>query len=95
MLKPGLENFEYYFASVWDEFNCAVVWTFFGIAFLKWKILKWKIFKDMGIPDHLTCLLRNLYAGQEEELELDTEEQTGSKLGKEDIKDIYIVTLLI
>ena len=26
----------------------------------------WKIFKDMGIPDHLTCLLRNLYAGQEE-----------------------------
>ena len=26
----------------------------------------WKILKDMGIPDHLTCLLRNLYAGQEE-----------------------------
>ena len=25
----------------------------------------WKILKDMGIPDHLTCLLRNLYAGQE------------------------------
>ena len=25
----------------------------------------WKIFKEMGIPDHLTCLLRNLYAGQE------------------------------
>ena len=55
----------------------------------------WKILQEMGIPDHLTCLLRNLYAGQEEELELDTEEQTGSKLGKEDIKDIYIVTLLI
>ena len=34
MLKPGLENFEYYFASMWDECNCAVVWTFFGIAFL-------------------------------------------------------------
>ena len=33
-LKPGLENFEYYFASMWDEWNCAVVWTFFGIAFL-------------------------------------------------------------
>ena len=55
----------------------------------------WKILQEMGTPDHLTCLLRNLYAGQEEELELDTEEQTGSKLGKEDIKDIYIVTLLI
>ena len=34
LLKPGLENFEHYFASVWDEWNCAVVWTFFGIAFL-------------------------------------------------------------
>ena len=34
LLKPGLENFEHYFASVWYEYNCAVVWTFFGIAFL-------------------------------------------------------------
>ena len=34
LLKPGLENFEYFFASMWDEFNCAVVWAFFGIAFL-------------------------------------------------------------
>ena len=33
LLKSGLENFEHYFASVWDECNCAVVWTFFGIAF--------------------------------------------------------------
>ena len=37
----------------------------------------------MGIPDHLTCLLRNLYAGQEQQLELDMERLTGSKLGKE------------
>ena len=34
LLKPGLENFEHYFTSVWDECNCAVVWAFFGIAFL-------------------------------------------------------------
>ena len=34
LLKPGLENFEHYFASMWDECNCAVVWAFFGIAFL-------------------------------------------------------------
>ena len=34
LLKLGLENFEHYFASVWDECNCVVVWTFFGIAFL-------------------------------------------------------------
>ena len=43
----------------------------------------------MGIPDHLTCLLRNLYAGQEQQLELDMEQQTGSKLGKEYIKAVY------
>ena len=34
LLKPGLENFEHYFTSVWDECSCAVVWAFFGIAFL-------------------------------------------------------------
>ena len=34
LMKPSLENFEHYFASMWDEFNCAIVWTFFGIAFL-------------------------------------------------------------
>ena len=34
LLKPGLENFEHYFTSVWDECNCVVVWGFFGIAFL-------------------------------------------------------------
>ena len=42
----------------------------------------------MGIPDHLTSLLRNLYAGQEE-TELDMEKQTGSKSGKEYIKAVY------
>ena len=44
-----------------------------------WITINWKIFKEMGIPDHLTCLLRNLYGGQEEQLELDMEQQTGSK----------------
>ena len=34
LLKPGLENFEHYFTSMWDECNCAVVWTLFDIAFL-------------------------------------------------------------
>jgi len=42
----------------------------------------------MGIADHLICLLRNLYASQEA-TELDMEQQTGSKLGKEYIKAIY------
>ena len=40
----------------------------------------WEILKEMGIPDHLACLLRNLYAGQrKQQLELDMEQQTGSK----------------
>ena len=39
----------------------------------------WKILQEMGIPDHLTCLLRNLYAVRKQQLELDMEQQTGSK----------------
>ena len=34
LLKPCLKDFEHYLASVWNEYNCAVYWTFFGIAFL-------------------------------------------------------------
>ena len=49
----------------------------------------WKILQEMGIPDRLTCLLRNLYAGQEAMLELDMEQQTGSKLGKEYVKTVF------
>ena len=49
----------------------------------------WKILKEIGIPDHLTCLLRNLYAGQEATVRLDMEQQTGSKSGKEYVKDVY------
>ena len=57
----------------------------------------WKILKEMGIPDHVTCFLRNLYAGQEapvflkkkQHLEPDMEQRTGSKLGKEYDKAIY------
>ena len=39
LLKPSLENFEHYLASMWNESNYAVVWTFFGIAFL-WEGMK-------------------------------------------------------
>ena len=33
LLKPGLENFEHYFTSVWDDWNCAVVWAFLALLF--------------------------------------------------------------
>ena len=54
-----------------------------------WITTNWKILQEMGIPDNLTCLLRNLYAGQEQQLELDIEQQTGSKSGKEYVKAVY------
>ena len=49
----------------------------------------WKILKDIGIPEHLTCLLRNLYAGQEATDRLVVEQQTDSKSGNEYIKAVY------
>ena len=39
----------------------------------------WKILQEMGIQDHLTCLLRNLYTSQEATVKLDMEQLTGSK----------------
>ena len=48
----------------------------------------WRILKEMGIPDYLTCLPRNLYAGQDA-AELDMEQGSGSKLGKQYIKAVY------
>ena len=42
LLKPGLENFEHYFARVWDECNCVVVWAFFGIG------MKTDLFQSYG-----------------------------------------------
>ena len=54
----------------------------------------WKILKEMGTPDHLTCLLRYLYADQEAQLELDMEQQTGPNWERSTSR-LYIVTLLI
>ena len=48
LLKPGLENFEHYFTSVWGECNCAVVWAFFSIAFLWDWTFKTDLFQSCG-----------------------------------------------
>ena len=48
----------------------------------------WKILKEMRVPDHLTCLLRNLYTGQEA-----TDRTTRSQLGKEYDKAVYSTLL--
>ena len=49
----------------------------------------WKILKEIGIPDHLTWLLRNLYAGQEATVRTGHETTDGSKLGNEYVKSVY------
>ena len=52
-----------------------------------WITTNWKILQEMGIPDHWTCILSNLYVGQEV-TELDMEQKTGSKSGKECVKSV-------
>ena len=54
-----------------------------------WTTTNWKILQEMGIADRLTCLLRNLYAGQEATVKLDMKQQTNSKSGKEYVKAVY------
>ena len=60
LLKPGLENFEHYFTSMWDECNCVVVWAFFDIVFLwewnenwpfpvLWPLLEFSKFSGYGL----------------------------------------------
>ena len=52
----------------------------------------WKILQEVGIPDNINCLLKNLYEGQKQQLELDMEHQMGSKSGMEYIKAVYCYT---
>ena len=58
-----------------------------------WIITNWKILKEMGIPDHLTYLLRNVYflrnlQVKKQQLDLDMEQQSGSELGKECVRAV-------
>ena len=62
LLKPGLENFEHYFTSLWDECNCAVVWAFFSIVFLwdwneNWLPVLWPL---LSFPNLLTYRVQHL-----------------------------------
>ena len=54
-----------------------------------WSTTNWKIVKQMEIPDHLTCLLRNLYAGQEVTVRTGRETTDWFQVGKEYVKAIY------
>ena len=71
------------------EFQKSIYFCFidYAKALTVWITTNWKILKETEIPDHLTCLPRNLYAGQEK-TELYMEQQSGSKLRKEYIKAV-------
>ena len=70
------------------EFQKSIYFCFImSKPFTVWITTNWKILQEIGIPDHLTCLLRNMYASQEATLR--TRHGTGSKLGKEYIKAVY------
>ena len=51
----------------------------------------WKILKKMGIPDHLSCLLKNLYAGQEATVRTGHGTKTDSKWGKEYVNEVDLL----
>ena len=65
LLNPGLENLELYFTSMWDECNFAVVWAFFGIAFLwdgneKWLFpVPWPL---LSFPNLLAYWVQHFYS---------------------------------
>ena len=64
LLKPGLVNFEHYFTSVWDDCNCAVVWAFFGIAFLRDWNENWPfpvLWPLLSFPDLLSYWVQHFY----------------------------------
>ena len=65
LLKPGLEYFEHYFTSMWDECNCAVVWAFFGIAFLwdwneNWPF--WVLWPLLSFPNVLAYWVQHCHS---------------------------------
>ena len=70
LLKPGMENFEHYFTSMWDECNCAVVWSFFSIVFLSdWNenwpfhFKNWPVLRPLlSVPNLLTYCVQHFHS---------------------------------
>ena len=77
------KNVSFFFINYAKVFDC--------VDHHKW----WKILKEMGIPDHLTCLLKNLYAGQEPTGRTGHGTTDWFQIGKGVMSRLYIVTLLI
>ena len=65
LLKPSVEDFEHYFASVWNECNCAIVWTVFGIAFLwDWNDNRplWVLWPLLSFPNLLSYWVQHFHS---------------------------------
>ena len=65
LLMPDLENFEHYFTSVWDECSCAIVWAFFGIAFLRDWSENWPfpvLWSLLSFPNLLTYWVQHFHS---------------------------------
>ena len=104
--EAWLGEFEHYFASMWDECNCVVVWAFFDIVFLwdwnenwpfpvLWKILSCGKFLKRWESQAILHASWEIYMQvKKQQLELDMEQQTDSKLGKEYVKAVYCHLLI-
>ena len=85
MYKLGLEKAEYQIAYIcWIKgkaraFQKNVYFCFIDYTKTFVWITSWKIVQQMGVPDHITCLLRKLYMVKKQQLEPDMEQWTGSK----------------
>ena len=72
------------------EFQKNIYFCFIDYAkAFDWITINWKILKEMGIPDHLTCLLRNIYAGQEATVRTGHGTTDWVQIGKEYVKAVY------
>ena len=64
-------------------------------ALTGWMTINWKILKEMGIPDHLTCVLQNLYVGQEATVKTSHGITDWFKMGKGLCHPVYLICLFI
>ena len=90
-LRYDLNQIPYNYAVV--EVTNDFCFIDYAEALIVWITTNWKILREMGIPDHLTSLLWNLYAGQQATVRTghytDMEQRTGSRLGKGYVKAVY------
>ena len=76
-------------AGSWKTQESSRKTSIFALLTMPKPLTVWKILKGLGIPDHLICLLRNLYAGQEAAVRTGHGTITGSKWEKEYVKAAY------